>query len=113
MKKDTLLNGQSAIQCTGSGPTSEDRLPHPRPFEFVEESVRPAWHIHILRNCIEGTLVDLSTMMFPSSLNQVFSQGKGFGAGPASFCPSLLNRLPWHGQAMTPNSGFHAFRHPR
>jgi hypothetical protein len=24
-------------------------------------------------------------MMFPSSLSQVFSHGKGFGAGPASF----------------------------
>ncbi len=40
-------------------------------------------------------------------------QGSGLGAGPAILTPSRLNLLPWQGQAMMSNSGFHAVRQPR
>src|SRR5579864_7125740 len=55
-----------------------------------------------------GTSVDRSTNRSPSSLTQILFHGNGFGAGPSIFVPFCWNLLPWQGQAIMFNSGFHA-----
>ena len=57
--------------------------------------------------------MERSTSRSPSSLSQMRFHGSGLGAGPSIFSPSLFEFAAMAGQAMMPNSGFHAVRQPR
>src|ERR1035437_7997311 len=113
MQEDVLLNGQRAMQRACTRATAEDRAPHSATAQPFDDPVLLRWHAHILRHCRGGMSVARSTIRSPSSLTQVLSHGKGFGAGPSIFSPVRLNWLPWQGHLMMPNSGLHAVRHPR
>src|ERR1700674_61250 len=108
-----LLHSERPVQSAGSGPAAENRTPNPRAAQLLEVVRECFRHAHTLTNCMERMLMERSTIRSPSSLTQVCSQGSGLGAGPSIFSPSRLNLLPWQGQAMIPNSGFHAVRQPR
>src|SRR5208282_3145711 len=70
--------------------------------------------------CIGGTSVERSTSKSPSSLSHTRFHGRGLGAGPSILSPGFklarshtASLLPWQGQAIMFNSGFHAVRQPR
>src|SRR5690348_4721940 len=113
MKKDILLNGLGAMQIAGTTAAAENRAPDfsiPDPVELFFDC---CGHAYTFTYSGSFNVVERSTIRLPSSASQTFSQGSGCGAGPATFMPSRLNRLPWQGHAIKSSSGFQAVRQPR
>src|SRR5690242_11286309 len=112
MKKDVLLDGLRAMQIAGAAAAAEYRAPDFR----IPDSVVLCFdcgHAYTFTYSGSFNVVERSTIRLPSSASQTFSQGRGCGAGPATFTPSRLKRLPWHGHAIKSSSGFQAVRQPR
>src|SRR6476660_2923545 len=113
VKKNILLNGLRAMQIAGAAAAAEYCAPDFRIPDFVELCLDCCGHSYTFTYSGSFNVVERSTIRLPSSASQTFSQGRGCGAGPATFTPSRLKRLPWHGHAIKSSSGFQAVRQPR
>src|SRR5438270_1452843 len=113
MKKDVLLDGLGAVQIAGAASAAEYRAPDFRIPDPVKLFFDSGGHGYTFTYSGSFNGLERSTIRLPSSASQTFSHGSGCGAGPATFTPSRLKRLPWHGHAIKSSSGFHAVRQPR
>src|SRR5579859_2843254 len=104
MQENILLDHESPMQRIVAPSAAENGFPHAVVAKLLHVLFERELHAHALMNCLVWLVVARSTMTSPSSLIQSCSQGSGFGAGPATFIPSLLNLLPWQGQAMMSKS---------
>src|SRR5579864_2761451 len=113
MKKNVLLDGLGTVQVARAAAAAEYRAPDFRIPDPIELFFDCCGHAYTFTYSGSFSVVERSTIRFPSSASQTFSHGRGCGAGPATFMPSRLNRLPWQGHAIKSSSGFQAVKQPR
>src|SRR5271165_6399 len=113
MQKNVLLHEQCPAKVAVAAPAPEDGAPNTVRAYLFDELVDRVGHGYTLTSCLMAMALERSTSRLPSSLSHMRNQGSGLGAGPSIFTPSLLNLLPWQGQAMMPRSGLYAVRQPR
>src|SRR5271157_3365861 len=113
MQKNILLHKQRPVQVALARAAADDGAPDTVCAYLFDELLDRVCHGYTLTSCLMAMALERSTSRLPSSLSHMRSQGSGLGAGPSIFTPSLLNLLPWQGQAMMPRSGLYAVRQPR
>src|SRR5689334_10386465 len=94
MKKDILLHGLRAMQVAGAAAAAKYRAPDFRVPDPLELCFDRGGHFYTFTYSGSFSVVERSTIRLPSSASQTFSHGRGCGAGPATFTPSRLKRLP-------------------
>ncbi len=78
------------MEIAVAGAAAEDGAPDPVFAHLFEQLINRIRHAQTLTSCLIAIALPRSTMRLPSSLSHMRSQGKGLGAGPSIFTPSLL-----------------------